>query len=389
MTNRWRQLPLSVRVGLLYLIFGVTWILVSDTAVEVLASTQAGQARLQTYKGSAFIVLSAAYIGVVVAQQLRRESRVRQLLDRLVNLSPDPIVVRDAESDQIVQANRRFASELDRSREDVIGAELDELDLSLRELEDDDLCRQLQDNGEVEGYRQTLEGEETSELIVSSSRLEVDDEAFVCTVAKDVTKLTEAYDETIRGWARALELRDDETFAHTLRVTQATVALARELGVLEDELVDIRRGALLHDVGKIGVPDRILLKDGDLTDDEWAVVHKHPVFAYQLLSPIDYLEPAIDIPHRHHEKWDGSGYPDGLSGEDIPLAARIFAVVDVWDALRSDRPYRDAWPEERVLEHLADDKGSHFQPEIVDAFLEIDDDRRRQLRDVDADPVPG
>jgi putative nucleotidyltransferase with HDIG domain len=183
------------------------------------------------------------------------------------------------------------------------------------------------------------------------------------------TKLMLAYDATIEGWSRAMDLRDEETEGHTQRVTQLTIQLARQLGISEAEIVHIRRGALLHDMGKLGIPDRILLKPDKLTEEEWVVMRKHPVYAYEMLSSIDYLRPALEIPYCHHEKWDGSGYPRGLKGEQIPMAARIFSVIDVWDALTSDRPYRPAWDRQRVLEHIENSAGSHFDPSIVKAFL--------------------
>ncbi len=180
-----------------------------------------------------------------------------------------------------------------------------------------------------------------------------------------------AYERTLEGWSRALDLRDQETEGHTRRVTDLTVKLARVAGMAEAELVHVRRGALLHDIGKMGVPDAILLKPDKLTDDEWVVMRKHPTYAYELLLPIGYLRPALDIPYRHHEKWDGSGYPRGLKGEQIPLAARLFTVVDVWDALLSDRPYRPAWPEEKVLEHIKSLAGTHFDPKAVEVFFKV------------------
>lgn len=178
-----------------------------------------------------------------------------------------------------------------------------------------------------------------------------------------------AYDATIEGWSRALDLRDNETEGHSQRVTAKTLQLARAAGINEEELVHVRRGALLHDIGKMGIPDGILLKPGALTDEEWVIMRKHPTYAYDLLSPIPYLRPALDIPHYHHEKWDGTGYPSGLKGSEIPLAARLFAVVDVWDALGSDRPYRKAWARERVLEHIRGLAGTHFDPRAVELFL--------------------
>ncbi len=185
-------------------------------------------------------------------------------------------------------------------------------------------------------------------------------------------RLVLAYDTTIEGWSRALDLRDRETEGHSVRVTEMALHLARAMGFAEDQLVHIRRGALLHDIGKMGIPDRILLKQGALTPEEWEIMHQHPNFSYQLLSPIEHLRPALDIPYCHHEKWNGSGYPRGLKGEQIPLAARIFTVVDVWDALRSDRPYRAGWPPERVQAYLREQAGSHFDPAVVATFLALD-----------------
>jgi putative two-component system response regulator len=181
-------------------------------------------------------------------------------------------------------------------------------------------------------------------------------------------QLLSAYDATIEGWSRAMDLRDKETEGHTLRVTELSLQLARRMGISEGELVFIRHGALLHDIGKLGVPDAILHKTGKLTGEEWVVMRKHPQFAYEMLYPIEYLRPALDIPYCHHEKWDGTGYPRGLKGEEIPLAARIFAIVDVWDALTSDRPYRPAWEKEQALEYVNEQAGKHFDPRVVQEF---------------------
>ena len=180
-----------------------------------------------------------------------------------------------------------------------------------------------------------------------------------------------AYDATIEGWVHALDLRDKETEGHSKRVTEMTVEMARAAGITEPELIHVRRGALLHDVGKLGVPDAILLKPGKLTDEEWVIMKKHPQYSYEMLAPIEYLHPALEIPYSHHEKWDGTGYPEGLKGEQIPFLARLFAVVDVWDALRSDRPYRPAWPAERVIEHIKASSGTHFDPQAVDLLLKV------------------
>ncbi len=184
-------------------------------------------------------------------------------------------------------------------------------------------------------------------------------------------ELEMAYDTTLEGWGKALELRDKETQGHTRRVTDLTLMLARQMNIGNEDLIHIYRGALLHDIGKMGVPDHILRKAGKLDDDEWLEMHKHPRDAYDLLLPIAYLRPALDIPYCHHEYWDGSGYPRGLKAEEIPLAARIFAVVDVWDALLSDRPYRDAWSKEKVSEHIKQESGTHFDPQVVTIFLKM------------------
>lgn len=183
--------------------------------------------------------------------------------------------------------------------------------------------------------------------------------------------LTLAYDATIEGWSRALDLRDKETEGHAQRVTEMTLKLARAFGINDGELVQVRWGALLHDIGKMGVPDRILLKPGPLSEEEWVVMKRHPVFAYEFLFPIRYLRHALDIPYCHHEKWDGTGYPRGLIGLQIPLIARIFSVVDVWDALKADRPYRPAWEDKKVREYILNSSGTQFDPQVVDAFTQL------------------
>ena len=186
-----------------------------------------------------------------------------------------------------------------------------------------------------------------------------------------VLELAAAYEATLEGWAHALDLRDRATEGHSRRVTDLTVRLARKAGVSEAECVHIRRGALLHDIGKMGIPDSILRKPAPLSPDEWAIMRRHPEHARALLAPIEYLVPAMDIPYCHHEKWDGSGYPRGLKGEEIPLAARLFAVVDVWDALRSERPYSPAWSDEETFEYLKSAAGTHLDPTATAMFIEL------------------
>ena len=234
--------------------------------------------------------------------------------------------------------------------------------------------------GEVKGvlkvfHRSVLEPDDEWRQFLTvwagQAAIAIDDLSLFEQLQRSNTDLHLAYDETIEGWSRALDLRDKETEGHTQRVTAVAVRLARALGVSGEALLQLKRGALLHDIGKMGIPDSILLKPGALTSEERAIIERHPDLARELLSPIRFLGPAIDIPYAHHERWDGAGYPRRLKGEQIPLAARIFAVVDVWDALRSDRPYRSGWSEERVVEHIRLGSGSHFDPRVVAAFLEI------------------
>ncbi len=182
--------------------------------------------------------------------------------------------------------------------------------------------------------------------------------------------LTHSYDDTLLGWSLVLEMRDQDTQGHTQRVTRLTLDLARKMGLSEPELAHIRRGAMLHDIGKMSIPDTILKKNGPLTENEWTIMRQHPVLAHQFLSQINYLAPALDIPYCHHEKWDGSGYPRGLKGEEIPLAARIFAVVDVYDALTTQRYYRPAWQKEEAIQYIRKQAGTHFDPRVVEVFLD-------------------
>ncbi len=182
--------------------------------------------------------------------------------------------------------------------------------------------------------------------------------------------MEEAYNATLEGWVRALEIREHDTADHSRRVVELTVSMATRMGFSGEGLMHIQRGALLHDIGKMGVPDNILLKPGSLTAEEWTIMRYHPVYARTLLEQIEYLVPAMEIPYCHHERWDGTGYPRGLSGEEIPLSARIFSVIDVYDALLSDRPYRPAWSIADVKQYLLDQKGKQFELlQIVDEFV--------------------
>jgi PAS domain S-box-containing protein len=209
------------------------------------------------------------------------------------------------------------------------------------------------------------------ETLAGQAAIVIDSRTLLDDLQRHNAELTLAYDVTIEGWARALDLRDRETEGHSRRVADLAVELARAAGVAEEDVSHIRRGALLHDIGKLGVPDSILLKQGPLTDEEWTVMHRHPQYAHDWLSPITFLHKALAIPYSHHERWDGRGYPQGLSREQIALPARLFALVDVWDALTSDRPYRSAWTPEAAADMIRAEAGSHFDPNLVPVFLAI------------------
>ncbi len=222
-----------------------------------------------------------------------------------------------------------------------------------------------------EGFDPDPEWKEFLDSFASLSAITIDNAQLFNDLQNKNIELEVAYNATIQGWSGALELRDKETQGHTERVADLTLRLARYMGIPEAELVHIHRGALLHDIGKMAIPDAILLKPGDLTEEEWKVMKRHPVIAYELLYPISYLRSSLDIPYNHHERWDGGGYPRGLRGEEIPLAARIFSVIDVWDALTSERPYRADWSIREAYEYIRDQSGSYFDPKVVDAFLKF------------------
>jgi putative nucleotidyltransferase with HDIG domain len=226
----------------------------------------------------------------------------------------------------------------------------------------------LDPDNEWIGFLETLAGQ--AAIAVESTSLFED-------LRRTNDELIKAYDSTIEGWSHALDLRDKETEGHTQRVTQLTLELAQAHGFKEKDLLYVRWGALLHDIGKMGIPDRILLKEGALTDEEWIIMRQHPVYAHDMLRSIPYLHPSLDIPYSHHERWDGTGYPRGLKAEEIPLVARLFSIVDVWDALTSDRPYRAAWSPEKTLTHIRQGSGSHFDPRVVEVFIDLIDRKSR------------
>ncbi|MDH4101372.1 MAG: PAS domain S-box protein [Nitrospirota bacterium] len=214
--------------------------------------------------------------------------------------------------------------------------------------------------------------QEFLKTLATQAAIAIDSSSMLDELQRSHGELTQAYETTLEGWSRAMDLRDKETEGHCRRVAEMTLRMARAMGISSTDQAYMYRGALLHDIGKIGVPDHILLKPAPLTEEEWAIMKRHTIHAHDLLYPIQFLRPAIDIPYYHHEKWDGSGYPMGLKGEEIPIAARVFAVVDVWDALRSNRPYRPAWPEAKVREYIRSLSGTHFDPKIAEIFLAIE-----------------
>lgn len=227
------------------------------------------------------------------------------------------------------------------------------------------------------------------ETLAGQAAIAIDNATLLENLQKINFELKHAYDATIEGWSYALDLRDRETEGHTLRVTRMAMEIARVMEIHESKLIHMWRGGLLHDIGKLGVPDSVLLKDGPLTEDEWKIMRMHPQFAQDWLAPIEYLREAIEIPYCHHERWDGSGYPRGLRGESIPLAARIFAIADVWDAVTSDRPYRRAWSQKEAIEYIRENAGLHFDPKIAAIFLENINDILNNLSGSNSHPSHG
>jgi PAS domain S-box-containing protein/putative nucleotidyltransferase with HDIG domain len=228
--------------------------------------------------------------------------------------------------------------------------------------------------GVLEIFNRTLLNPNTEwldylETLAGQTAIAIENATLFAELQQSHDELAQAYVTTLEGWVKTLGLRDDETEDHAHRVASMTLRLAKAIGMTDHDLVHIRRGALLHDIGKMAVPDHILLKDGPLDDEEWDIMRRHPIDAFELLSPITYLRPALEIPYCHHEKWDGTGYPRGLRAEQIPISARLFAVADVWDALRSDRPYRKAWPYNKALEYIREQQGKHFDPSVVELFF--------------------
>ncbi len=301
--------------------------------------------------------------------------------------SPDSVNINRMADGVYIDINQGFTRIMGYEREDVIGKSSLELNIWQNPEDRARLVKGLQETGEVSNLeaRFVRKNGDIAIGLMSAKVIVINGEKCILSITREITEriraeielreahalLEQAYEATLRGWARALELRERETADHSRRVVEQTVELAARLGIEGDDLANIRRGALLHDIGKMGVPDEILLKPGRLSPDEWVTMRQHAEFGRALLEDIDYLRASIAIPFSHHEKWDGSGYPEGLRGEQIPLPARIFAVVDVFDALTHYRPYKPAWSAAEAKKYLIDQKGTHFDPRIVDEFLKM------------------
>lgn len=332
----------------------------------------------------AILIIPLGQVWKDISTALARAQKSEQKHRLLFEEANDTILI--MRGDRIVDCNTKATEMFGYEREEFIGKRPHDFSPDIQpngqtseEMAHENLGATLR-TGESQylEWRHFHKDKTVFDVEVSLNLLELDNEKFVQAIVRDITerklaeqRLAEAYDTTLEGWAKALELRDKETEDHSRRVTELTVALARAMGIKGDDLTHIRRGAILHDIGKMGIPDEILRKRESLTISERKVVEQHPVYSYELLSRIPYLEKALDIPYCHHERWDGNGYPRGLKGEEIPLAARIFTVIDVWDAVQSDRPYNRAWSSEKAIQYLKDEAGKYFDPNLVEIFLEL------------------
>jgi PAS domain S-box-containing protein/putative nucleotidyltransferase with HDIG domain len=315
---------------------------------------------------------------------IARDKVVENMLDLVVVLDVNGRVV-DANPAALFALNRKSAQVIGQPAEDVF-AGWPELLKRYNEIENITTEASVETFGKriyyeikstiLEDSQQKYIGRvfvsrDITERVELQSRLQKINEELEERVAQRTLELAEAYDTTLEGWAKALEMRDKETKDHSQRVTDLTVSLAQAIGIQGDDLLQLRRGAVLHDIGKMAIPDEILGKRGPLTIPERQIVERHPTFGYEFLAPIPFLAKALDIPYCHHEHWDGSGYPRGLKGEENPLAARIFSLIDVWDAIQSDRPYNRAWSKEKAIQYLKEESGKQFDPVCVAVFLDL------------------
>jgi PAS domain S-box-containing protein len=396
----------EIRITLIYWVFSVIWIYSTDYLLEITFDDPDVLTRIQNYKGWAFVTASAILIYVLVRRYLNaqriaekklveNEERLRLAVESAqqgiydLNIQSGEIVVNEIyaktlgfDPNTFTETNNDWLSRLHpedldyvtNSFQNYINGVSDEYRIEFRQKKANGDWIWLMSVGSIVEYdsdRKPLRMLGAQTDITDNKAKELKISHLYESLQNANEGLSQAYDATIEGWSRAMDLRDRETEGHTLRVTALTLRLARMAGLNGNDLVHIRRGALLHDMGKLGIPDSILHKPGPLDDEEWKLMRKHPNFAYEMLSPVSYLQKAMDIPFCHHEKMDGSGYPRGLKGEEIPLAARIFAVVDVFDALTSDRPYRPAWSLEKTLAYILDGSGSYFDSNVVKLFFEL------------------
>lgn len=368
----------AARIATTYGVVAIVWILISDRAALALFGDASQLSWVQTVKGLGFVAASAILIYELIRRERTRwlaaeasERRMATRYEAVFRASPAGILITDLTEERFEDVNDRFLRLSGYHRDDIVGRKVADVGLWVTPDERRTVLDELRSKRRLLDRTILLRRADGSArtMLWSAALLDLGGRERMLTAMVDLTDRTEAYEQTLAGWAAALDLRDHETAGHAQRVTELAVALGERLGVSENGLIAIRWGALLHDIGKIGVPDKILNKPGPLDDEEWEVMRAHPGIARELLAPISFLQDAIDIPAHHHERWDGRGYPDGLAGEEIPLSARIFAVVDVWDALCSDRPYRRAWTPDAVTRHLGENAGHHFDPAVVEAFL--------------------
>lgn len=298
-------------------------------------------------------------------------------LNILFEAMPDALVIVN-QNGEIIETNLQAEKLFGYNREELIGKPVEMLVPSKSRIVHEKYRMQFSSNpvARFMGTRVSLiaahKNGNTIPVDISLNPMNIASNQFVVAAIRDISEIIKAYEDAITGWSRAMDFRDRETEKHTKRVAEMAVMLAEEIGLSAARISQIRQGSLLHDIGKLGIPDSILLKPGKLTDEEWTIMRKHPEYAVEMLWPINFLRPAtLDIPYCHHEKWDGTGYPRGLKGDEIPIAARVFAVVDVWDALSFDRPYRKAWAQTDVKAYLKEQSGKHFDPEIVEVFFRI------------------
>lgn len=323
-----------------------------------------------------------------ISERMQAEESLRESEEKFSNafqISPDSININRLSDGMYLDVNEGFLRMTGYEAGEVLGKTSIEISIWGDPKDRVRLVAGLRKDGFVENMqaRFQLKNGTRKTGLISARILVINHEPCILSFTRDITEriqaemdlrqahahLEEAYRATLEGWVRALDLREHETADHSRRVVEQTLEIARQFDIPETEMEILSRGALLHDIGKIGVPDSILLKPGPLSSDEWIIMRYHPRYAYELLLQIPFLQPSIDIPFCHHEHWDGSGYPRGIAGQDIPLAARIFAVVDVYDALGSNRPYRPAWAQADVIRYLVEQKGKQFDPVVVDRFL--------------------